>query len=186
MKKRKFRYNIVVSGASKIKGCEWGTKKKATEIGKYIAQNDCALVSGATTGASYYAAVGSRNAGGFNIGFSPAASRSAHAKTFKLPLEPFDLMVYTGADYAGRDIIMTKGADAVIIICGRTGTMHEFLTAVETRKIIGILEGTGGAADHVRELLREFKKQPKAPLIYETDPKLLIEKVIEKIEKKFK
>ena len=127
-------------------------------------------------------AKGFKKAGGFSIGFSPATSEKAHLKTYKLPLDVFDVMIYTGADYAGRNILMTKSADGVIIICGRMGTLHEFVTAFELKKPIAVLEGTGGAADKIRNIAtgphRGIWK-----IIYGKDPKKLVKKLIEVIKK---
>jgi len=188
MKKGKydFKYNIAVSGSANIAKCKKNTRDRIAEIGKEIARNNCALVSGATTGVPYIASIASRNADGFNIGFSPAASRRAHRKAYKLPVEPYDLIIYTGADYVGRDAIMTKSADGVIIACGRIGTLHEFIVAFETGKVIGVLTGTGGVADYVEGFVKDSGKKPKFPIVYDKDPKSLVKKVIKEIEKKYK
>lgn len=174
------KYNIVVSGAAQISHCCKGIEKLSREVGKEVARQKCVLITGATTGVPYFAAQGCKDVGGFNVGFSPAISEAAHLKTYKLPVDPFDVMIYTGADYAGRDVIMTKAADGVIIICGRMGTLHEFSTAFETRKPIGVLEGTGGTADKIRQIAvgpyRGVKK-----IIYEREPKILVKKLLEEI-----
>lgn len=174
------KYNIVVSGAAEIGHCCEKIEEISKEIGREIARQQHTLVSGATTGVPYFSALGCNEEGGFNIGFSPAASEKEHLKVYKLPLEPFNIMIYTGADYAGRDIIMTKSADAVIIACGRIGTLHEFTTAVETKKIIGVLEGTGGMADKIRGLAESYCKISRQ-VIYDRDPKSLVQKVIKEI-----
>ena len=147
---KKEKYEIVVSGAAQMSHCCKNIKELAKEVGREIARQKCNLVTGATTGAPYFVALGCKEAGGFVIGFSPATSEEAHLKTYKLPLKPFNVMVYTGADYTGRNVIMTKSADGVIIICGRMGTFHEFATAFEVQKPIGVLEGTGGTADKIK------------------------------------
>jgi hypothetical protein len=151
-------------------------------VGREIARHGCNLVTGATTGVPYFCAEGCREAGGFNIGFSPASSEAAHVKTYRLPVEPFDVMIYTGSDYVGRDIIMTKSADAVIIICGRIGTLHEFATAFECRKIIGVLEGSGGTADQIRSIAASSYRVSKK-IIYGKDPLMLVERVVAAIKK---
>ncbi|MDD5569420.1 MAG: hypothetical protein PHG23_03335 [Candidatus Pacebacteria bacterium] len=92
-------------------------------------------------------------------------------------------MVYTGEDYSGRDITMTKSADAVIIVCGRMGTLHEFATAVETKKPIGVLERTGGVADEIRSLIKRVYSRESEKIIFESDPKTLVKKMIETIDK---
>jgi len=179
------KYNIVVSGAAQISHCCKGIEKLSKEVGKEVARQKCVLITGATTGVPYFAAQGCKDVGGFNVGFSPAISEAAHLKTYKLPVDPFDVMIYTGADYAGRDVIMTKAADGVIIICGRMGTLHEFSTAFETRKPIGVLEGTGGTADKIRQIATGPYRGVKK-IIYEREPKILVRKLLEaiRVEKK--
>lgn len=182
---KKEKFEIVVSGAAETGHCCKDIEKLAREIGREIARQKCNLVTGATTGVPYFAALGCEEGGGFNIGFSPAASEKAHLETYRLPLEPFDVMIYTGADYAGRNVIMTKSADGVIIICGRMGTLHEFATAFEVQKPIGVLEGTGGTADKIREIATGPYRGVKK-IIYEKDPKELVRKLIEQIKKEKK
>jgi uncharacterized protein (TIGR00725 family) len=176
------KYEIVVSGAAHISHCCKDIKEVSKRVGREIARQKCNLVTGATTGVPYFAALGCAEVGGFNIGFSPAVSEKAHLKSYKLPLVPFDVMIYTGADYTGRNITMTKSADGVMIICGRMGTLHEFVTAFELQKPIAVLEGTGGVADRIREIAvgphRGVKK-----IIFARDPKKLVEKLIAQIKK---
>jgi uncharacterized protein (TIGR00725 family) len=176
------RYNIAVSGAAVTKCCCDNIILVSKEVGREIARAGCILVSGATTGVPYYSAVGCKEAGGFNIGFSPAESEIEHIKRYRLPLDAFDVMVYTGSDYTGRDIIMTKSADAVIIVCGRMGTLHEFTTAVEIKKPIGVLEGSGGMADKIRGLAKGTYKGAKK-ILYDKDPRILVQRVIMEVEK---
>ncbi len=178
----KMKYKIAVSGAAQVNHCCKEIEKISREVGKIIARQKCILISGATTGVPYFAALGCKEGGGFNIGFSPAVSEVAHLKTYKLPLDPFDVIVYTGADYVGRNVIMTKAADGVIIICGRLGTLHEFATAFEIQKPIGVLEGTGGTADKIKQIAtgpyRGIKK-----IIFEKNPQKLVKKLITLIKK---
>jgi len=178
-------YKIAVSGAARISHCCKMIEETSKEVGREIARQKCVLVTGATTGVPYFAALGCQEEGGFSVGFSPAISEAAHLKTYKLPVDSFDVMIYTGADYTGRNVIMTKAADAVIIICGRMGTLHEFVTAFEIKKLIGVLEGTGGTADKIRQIAigphRGVKK-----IIYEKDPQKLVKKIIAQIKKEKK
>lgn len=176
------KFEIVVSGAADISHCAKNIIDLAKEVGREIAKQGCNLVTGATTGVPYYAALGCKEVGGFSIGFSPAASERAHLKVYKLPLDVFDVVVYTGADYVGRNIIMTKSADGVIIICGRMGTLHEFATAFEIQKPIGVLEGSGGTADKIR-LIATGPYRGAKKIIYEKDPKKLVSKLIQLIKK---
>ncbi len=180
MKKEKFE--IVVSGSATISHCCKNIIEIAKEVGREIARQGCNLVTGATTGVPYYVALGCKEAGGFSIGFSPASSEREHLKVYKLPVDVFDVIVYTGADYVGRNVIMTKSADGVIIICGRMGTLHEFATAFEVQKPIGVLEGTGGTADKIRQIVTGPHRGAKK-IIYEKDPKKLVQRLVELIKK---
>ena len=176
------KYKIVVSGAARIKHCSKGIKEISKEVGREIARQKCILVTGATTGVPYFSALGCKEVKGFSVGFSPAISEAAHVKTYRLPVDAFDVMLYTGADYTGRNILMTKAADGVIVICGRMGTLHEFVTAFELQKPIGVLEGTGGTADKIRQItMGPFRGMKR--VFYDKDPKKLVKKLIKFIKK---
>lgn len=179
------QYKIAVSGAARISHCCRDIEKLSKEVGREIARQKCVLITGATTGVPYFAALGCKKAKGFNVGFSPATSEAAHLKTYKLPIDPFNVMIYTGADYVGRNVIMTKSVDGVIIICGRMGTLHEFATAFEIQKPIGVLERTGGTADKIRVIATGPYRGVKK-IIFEKDPKKLVEKLIALIKKEKK
>ncbi|MCD6500577.1 hypothetical protein J7K42_00995, partial [bacterium] len=99
-----------------------------------------------------------------------------------LPIDQFDLIVYTGFDYVGRNLILTKAADGVIIICGRTGTLNEFTVAFESKTPIGVLQGSGGTADLIKKIL-EKGYRPKTRIVYDRDPKKLVKKLISLIKK---
>ncbi len=178
----KRNYKIVVSGAATTSHCCNAIEEVARELGRQVAEHGCVLVTGATTGVPYFAALGAKDAGGVNIGFSPAESEISHLKSYRLPIKPFDVMVYTGADYVGRNVIMTKSADGVIIACGRMGTMHEFATAFETKKPLAVLEGTGGFADKARMVASTPCRGVKK-IIYEKDPHKIVERLIQLIDK---
>lgn len=176
------RYKIAISGAAETSHCCDNIKEMAEKLGREVAKQNCVLISGATTGVPYFVAEGCKKAGGLSIGFSPAASESAHKKVYKLPLDEFDVMVYTGFDYTGRNLLMTRAADGVIVVCGRMGTLNEFTIAYEDKKPIGILEGSGGTADMIKYILEKPHKT-RGPIVYDTDPKKLVEKLIQQISK---
>src|SRR3989344_719276 len=119
------KYKICISGSADTERCGDGAVEKAYELGKLIAEHDLVLVTGATTGIPNWAAKGAKEAGGITIGFSPAASKIAHVKSYHLPLDYQDLIVYTGFDYSGRNLLLVRSADAVITVCGRMGTLNE-------------------------------------------------------------
>ena len=176
------KYKFVVSGAAEIGHCAIDADKRAYEVGQEIVKHDGILITGATSGIPDFAARGAKEAGGISIGISPAASYTAHVKSYKLPTEHYDFIIYTGFDYSGRNLLLTRSADAVITICGRIGTLNEFTIAFEDNKPIGVLEGTGGMADEIRHIV-DMGHRGKGRIVYDSDPKRLIEKLIVLIEK---
>ena len=178
----RYKYKIAVSGASQIKRCSKNIKQISEEVGKEIIRQNCILITGATTGAPYYSALGAKKMRGISIGFSPASTEKEHLKRYRLPGDVFDLMVYTGFNYAGRNLLMTRASDAVIVICGRIGTLNEFTIAFEDKKPIGVLEGSGGTADLIRVILGGGYRGPKKT-IFSKNPKELVAEVIKLIKK---
>lgn len=173
---RCIRCTIAVSGAAQTGHCAIDAPKKAEAIGREVARAGMVLLTGATTGMPYYAAKGAKEAGGFVVGFSPASSEAAHVKTYRLPLDYHDIIIYTGFEYAGRDLLLTRAADGVVILCGRLGTLHEFTTSFEDKKPIGILENMGGTSEMIPDILKKAHRGP-GRVVYSDDPKTLIEKL---------
>lgn len=177
----RLRYKICVSGAADTGHCAETTREKAEEIGREIARRGCVLVTGATTGTPYWAAKGAKEEGGMVIGISPAATKTAHIKTYKLPTDYHDVIIYTGFNYSGRNLLLVRSSDAVVAICGRIGTLNEFTIAFEDEKPIGVLEGTGGIADELKGIVERAHKGP-GKIAYADTPKELLDKLIDIIE----
>ena len=176
------KYKIAVSGAAETGHCAPDALEKTKELGREVIRHKSVLVTGATTGAPFWAAIGAKEAGGFVIGLSPAASEWEHVNTYDLPLDHHDLMIYTGFGYAGRNLLLTRSADAIIVSCGRMGTLNEFTIAFEDNKPIGVLLGTGGMAEEI-ETIVDKAKRGSGKVLYDTDPKTLVEKVLELVKK---
>lgn len=176
------RYTICVSGAAETGYCSLDANKKAEHLGRAIAHREMILVTGATTGIPYWAAKGAKDAAGIVIGLSPALSESEHIKTYQLPVDYHDVIIYTGFNYSGRNLFLTRTSDAIIVVCGRMGTLNEFTIAFEDQKPIGVLEGTGGTADMAREVIAKSHRGP-GKVVFESDPERLLDKVIELIQK---
>ena len=67
----------------------------------------------------------------------------------------------------------------VCIVGGRSGTLGEFSIAFDEGKLIAVLRGTGGIADHLHDIVEMLHKQTEAEVMYETDPKTLVENAIQ-------
>ena len=173
---------ICVSGAAETGHCGIDALDKAKELGREIARQGVVLITGATTGFPFWVAMGLKEIGGISIGISPAASEREHVEVFKLPLDYMDLIIYTGFGYSGRDILLTRSADAVICGCGRIGTIHEFTIAFEDGKPIGIFEGPW-ETDTVLKGIIEKGHRPNAKIVTGSNPKKLLEDIIALVKK---
>ena len=173
---------LSVSGAAETGHCGIDAYDKGLELGRQIAKHGAILVTGATTGFPLWTAMGAKEAGGFVIGFSPASSEKEHIDLYNLPVEYHDVIVYTGFGYPGRDLIMTRSADAVFFGCGRVGTIHEFTIAFEDKKPIGIFEADWPTDEVIKNILDNGHRDNDR-IEFDTDPKVLVEKVIAQVEK---
>jgi uncharacterized protein (TIGR00725 family) len=176
------KYKLCVSGAAETGHCGIDAFEQAKELGREIVRQGCILTTGATTGFPFWAAVGAKEEKGISIGFSPASSEREHRDVYRLPTENMDMIVYTGFGYPGRDLLLTRSSDAIFIGCGRVGTIHEFTIAYEDGKPIGILQG-GWETDKVIKNIIENSHRVNDKIIYDSDPKRLVEKVIAMVKK---
>ncbi len=175
---------IAMSGAAETTHLTAEDLKLCEEIGREVVRHGAVLVSGATTGVPLWAAKGAKLEGGVSVGLSPANGEREHVELYKLPLEYMDFIIYTGFGYVGRDILLTRTSDAVIIGPGRIGTIHEFTVAFEDKKPIGILTGPWDTDDIIREIIeKSHRKNEGNKIIYDSDPKSLVQKIIDLVEK---
>lgn len=173
---------ICVSGAAETGYCGLDAFEKAKEVGREVAKQGAIITTGATTGFPLYAAMGAKDECGFSIGVSPAATEREHVEMYKLPLEYMDVIIYTGFGYSGRDMLLVRSSDAVIIGCGRIGTLNEFSVAFEDHRPIGILEGSWETDEIIRRVI-ESAHRPNNKIIYDSDPKAMVERLIEMVQK---
>ena len=59
------------------------------------------------------------------------------------------MIIYTGFNYSGRNLLLVRSSDAVIFGCGRMGTLNEFTITFEDKKPIGILQGEWETDDFI-------------------------------------
>ncbi|HEU5122042.1 MAG TPA: hypothetical protein VFT59_04295 [Candidatus Saccharimonadales bacterium] len=181
------RYQICVSGAASGETVQ-KSHQMAFDLGKAIAEQGKTLLTGATVGLPHYAAMGFMSvpdSKGVSVGFSPASSYREHVATYRLPTREFDYINFTGMEYVGRDVHLVRSSDAIITVGGRMGSLHELSTAMESRKVCGVLLGSGGLADYVVTLLQYIEAPGAKEVIYDTDPTALVAKVIAALDKRY-
>ena len=147
----------------------------AERLGAAIAASDCLLISGATTGLPDMVSRAVRRHGGMTVGISPAANATEHSEQYQYPLDAADVMIYTGFGLKGRNVINIRSSDVVVIFGGGMGALNEFTIAYDEGKVIGILEGSGGIADHLREIISFANKSTTACVIYGVELERLID-----------
>jgi uncharacterized protein (TIGR00725 family) len=177
-------YQICVSGAAKGESVEEG-RELALAVGAAIAQAGHALMTGATVGLPNYAAEGYKAAGGkMSFGISPASSKVEHVRKYRLPTEAYDVILYSGLHYVGRDSLLITSSDAVVSIGGRLGTLHEFTIAMESDTPIGFLQGAGGISEQINDIMElAHPLRPGAVVLFDTSPQDLVRNLTKAIDR---
>lgn len=177
-------YQICVSGAARGASVKEGAQL-ATAAGGAIANAGHMLLTGATTGLPDFAAQGAKAQNGQSVGISPAASRIEHVKKYRLPVSCYDVILFTGLHYVGRDSILIASCDAVVSIGGRLGTLHEFTIAMEMEKPIGFLMGAGGVSTEIAEILHAAGERRHANVIFDESPVKLLKRLEAMLDAKY-
>jgi uncharacterized protein (TIGR00725 family) len=147
----------------------------AEQLGAAIAARKCICVTGATTGLPEMVARAAKRHGALIVGISPAVSAEEHGERYRLPADAADVVVFTGFGLKGRNVVTVRSADIVIIFGGATGTLNEFTIAYDEGKVIGVLQGSGGIADHIQDVLRFCQKATLARVVFSSDPGALLD-----------
>lgn len=180
---RKLKIGVFGSAAGDLEKL----KPLAKAVGLWIAVNECILVTGGCPGLPYEAAMGANERGGIVLGISPAMNLTQHREIFNFPVEPH-ILIFTGFEKKGRNVISIRTCDAAIFISGRSGTLNEFTSFYDegdSSKVIGLLTGSGGVVDieiasYIERIQNE--KPSKTTLIKNSDPQVLINMVVGKLE----
>lgn len=177
-------YQICISGSAKGDPVMMAYEL-AGDVAREIVKRGHIVLTGATTGLPYYAAKAAKEAGGVSIGFSPAASRIGHIKKYHLPLDAFDTVLYTGFEYTGRNLLLVRSCDAYVMVGGRIGTLNELTIALEEKKPIGILVGSGGMTAEVEQVLKAARRT-RSGIVFSSDPSELMDKLVKMVEAKYR
>jgi hypothetical protein len=150
----------------------------AHQVGREIARQGKNLVTGATTGIPYAAALGAKEGGALVVGISPAVSPEEHVQKYRKPLDVFDFIVFTGVGVAGRSSMLVQSAVGAIFLGGEFGTLNEFTAAwMCGDNVLGVLEGSGGITDTLRSTLARVKTTWGSKVVFDDDPAELTRRV---------
>jgi hypothetical protein len=171
---------IGVSGASQTDIHDTNILDQAKELGREIVRQGGTIITGTNTGFPLWSAMGAKEEKGISIGISPAASEKEHRDIYRLPTDHLDIIIYSGFGASGRDLLLARSCDALILGPGRIGSLHEFSVACENNTPIGILEGTWIDPATIREII-ERAHISAARIVFDKDPKMLVEKLMQLI-----
>lgn len=150
-------------------------RAKADALGRELAARGVTVLTGATTGLPFLVGSVAHRAGAYHVGISPAESGAEHSLTYKLPQGNFDLLIYTGFGLKGRNVVLVRSCDVVLIVGGSMGALNEFTIAHDEGRVVGCLTGTGGAADEVGRLMKALPKKTRARVYFDDDPSRLLD-----------
>jgi uncharacterized protein (TIGR00725 family) len=152
-------------------------RERVRRLGASIARRGYVLITGACPGLPHDAVLGAKGEGGVVVGISPALNIHEHITKYHSPTRGYDTIVYTGSGLMGREIENIRSCDTVIFAGGRSGTLGEFAIAYDEGKVIGVLTGTGGITEHLRQIVTMVNKETGATVCYDSDPEALMDKL---------
>lgn len=152
------------------------------QLGRTIAKRGCCLLTGACPGLPHEVVLGAREAGGHTIGISPAVSLQEHVEVYGSPYEEYDILIFTGLGFMGRELVNIRSSDLVVVAGGRSGTLGEFAIAYEEGKLIGVLTETGGITATLPGIVESLSaaKSTGAEVLYEAKPERLVDSLLER------
>lgn len=155
----------------------------AQNIGTYLAEKNIEVITGGCVGLPSIVAQTAFERGGKTIAYYPDVSEIDLVKNRELHNNDIQGIYSEKKFYEGftmRSIKMIEEADAAIVFNGRFGTLSEFTVAVEEGLPVGIIEGTGGISDEIRNLCNLVQRDVmKDRIIFENDYKTLIDELIQ-------
>lgn len=159
-------------------------QKLAKNIGCYLAEKGITVVTGGCSGIPAICIEEGHASGAETIGYFPHKNHSDYYDR-QHEENTHDIKFYSTAHFVhgftARSLEMIKGVDAAIVLNGRIGTLSEFGIAVEEGLPLGIIEGTGGISDELKNIIRVAKKEfPNNEVLFGDDYKKIIDTLIEK------
>ncbi|MEO6954669.1 MAG: hypothetical protein ABI321_22915 [Polyangia bacterium] len=172
-----------------------GLGRDIRAMGAEIAKAGHITLTGACQGLPHEAIIGAKTAGGLTAGISGHANKRDHV-AHGAPTDHLDVIQFTSLpfaqrgqirpNYMGREIDNIERSNALLFVGGRSGTLGEFAIAYEEGRPIGVLKGSGGVSGEFAHLVKVMTKEgkpPRAPIVFDRDPRRLVRKVLKATEK---
>jgi uncharacterized protein (TIGR00725 family) len=153
-------------------------RARCEALGRALAARGCVVLTGGTTGLPHAVGGAARASGALHVGVSPAENAREHAERYGLPLDGCDVLIHTGFGLKGRNVVLVRSCDVVLVVRGAMGALNEFTIAHDEGRVVGCLTGTGGAADEAARLMQVFQKKARARVIFDDDPERLLDRCL--------
>ena len=157
-------------------------RAKAEGLGRAIAARGCVALTGGTTGLPHTVGAAAHGAGALHVGISPAEDEREHVGRYGLPTEDTDVLIFTGFGLKGRNVVLVRSSDVVLIFRGGMGTLNELTIAHDEGRVTGCLSGTGGVADEAERILRVLPKKTRAVVLFDDDSARLLDKCLDALK----
>jgi len=172
------RRQIAIIGSAKLSFIS-DISSQIEELAKALVANDCIVLAGSCGGVGNLVARSVYLHGGCTIGISPCASSREHIDKYGDESNCFSSFIYCGNGFKGRNVVLVQSSDAVISICGQTGTLNELTIAYDSTRPIGLLKNTGGITDTIESIISNLKVDKKTPIINNQDPHKLVNDILQ-------
>lgn len=136
------------------------------EIGKWLAEQDIKVLTGACGGVPHLIGKSCLAHGGEVYGYSPANSLDEHINKFSHPIDGCSEIKFLKSDsenmnmrFLLRSIPLLEEADVVICLEGNWGTLFEIVTGIICGKTIIFFNGFGGVTDNMDVLYEKLSNE---------------------------
>lgn len=124
-------------------------RELAVELGKAVAEGDFLLLVPAMGDFHVAAAEAARAEGATVVAFSPAEDRDDHFFRWGLPLDSWDILLYTGLGAREVKTLTARSGEGLVILPTERIPLYAMGSAVAARRAVGIL----GSAKKLKEAL---------------------------------
>jgi predicted Rossmann-fold nucleotide-binding protein len=149
-------------------------RERLVVLGKVLAEYGFTFYGGMSPNFPDVVIQAGRTAGAKAYGYSPWISKEEHLERG----DPWEYdhieVVGKGFEYNSKKLI--GQVEAIVVVSGGEFTGHEILDAIEQGRVVGILSNIPGIGDAAGRLIA-FEN-----LIVEEDPRLLVERIVEKLD----
>lgn len=174
---------ITVYGGTNNKYYSEAEIQACADLGKFLAEHNFEILTGACGGYPYYVGRGAVQARGKVIGYTPAVDMQEHLERYKFTTDGVTDLVYNehvlptnSENFLKRSMDMTPYSDVVVALGGSWGTFSELLFSFFAKKkmiIVDEFQGAGEIFKTVNEFFRSRDNNPDvqngAEIIYVKD-----------------